>query len=340
MSCETAKKIAVTSEGTVFALIGLGIIINTTVCAVMLRNKCVLKNMSNFFIFHLSLTDLIFRVLTVGPLIYLSTVYTTKESETPCKLLHFFSSACAAAFFFSLVVISVDVFRDAAYPLKGVMSRRTPFIVVFIAWFYAAICSAPLIYSAQSLLYTELPEVARNITGELRNCSVPKLCDLYRNWSGQLSTTLYFVMAFLAPIVVKAILFLLTVVVVTRSQKESVLSSTNAASKVRVTRMLCVLSLGVMLCWGPTVVVSMLRSYDALASLPPDSVVIVAITVELLKFVNSLFNPLIFACFIPNFRKDLTAFCCKCCLSDQAEKPQFKAKAIVSTDFRDSQTMM
>lgn len=344
MTCETAKTIAKTSEATVFCLIFLGIVINATVCGVMLKNKCVLKNLSNFFVFHLSVVDLIFRLLTVGPITYLSRVYSTEKSAIPCKLLHFFSSACGAAFFVTLVVISVDVYRDAASPLKGLMSRRTPFLVVFGVWLYAAVCSGPLMYSAQSVLYTEIPEVRPNVTDEFKNCSVPKLCDFYRNWSGQLSTTLYFVLAFLAPLVVIVILFLLTYVYLRRDYKSGAISKETANTKGKVTRMLSALSLGVVICWGPTVLISMLRSYDRLADVSPDIVLILTIITELMKFMNSLFNPLIFACYIPNFRKDWFGLCknCKCCgRAKEIENPTIRRRHMIqSTEFRDSQTMM
>lgn len=346
MSCDTAKQIARISEATVFCLIFLGIVINATVCGIMLRNKCVLKNLSNFFVFHLSVVDLIFRLLTVGPLIYLSTVYTTGQAAIPCKLLHFFSAACGAAFFVTLVVISVDVYRDAASPLKGLMSRRTPFLVVFGVWLYAAICSGPVMYSAQSVFYTEIPEVTPNVTVKWRNCSVPKMCDFLRNWGGQLSSTLYFVMAFLAPLVVIVVLFLITYVYLHRDFNSGTISNETANAKRKVTRMLSVLSLGVVACWGPTVFISMLRSYDVMNEVPSDIVLVLAIASELMKFLNSLFNPLIFACFIPNFKKDWFGLCscCRCCgPGEETEQPSLRPKhlhMIQSTEFRDSQTMM
>jgi len=132
MTCSTVKEIARISEGLVFFLIFLGIVINATVCGIMICNKCVLRNLSNFFVFHLSVVDLIFRLTTVGPLIYLSTVYTREQAGIPCKLFHFFSAICGAAFFVTLVVISVDVYRDAASPLKGIMSRRTLFLALLV----------------------------------------------------------------------------------------------------------------------------------------------------------------------------------------------------------------
>ena len=349
MTCDTAKQIARISEALVFSLIFLGVIINTTVCGVMLRNKCVLKNLSNFFVFHLSVVDLIFRLLTVGPLIYLSAVHTTDKADIPCKLFHFLSAACGAAFFVTLVVISVDVYRDAASPLKGLMSRRTPFLIVFGVWLYAAVCSGPFMYSSQSVFYSQIPEVTPNTTSEeLKNCSVPKLCDFLRNWGGQLSSTLYFVMAFLAPLVVIVTLFVITYIYLHRDYNNGAISQETASAKRKVTRMLTVLSLGVVVCWGPAVFISMLRSYNVMNDVSSDVVLIMVIASEFMKFFNSLFNPLIFACYIPNFKKDWFGMCscCKCCgPGNEPEPPNLRRKSphvlmIHSTEFRDSQTMM
>lgn len=345
MTCSTAKEIARISEGVVFFLIFLGVVINATVCGIMIRNKCVLKNLSNFFVFHLSVVDLIFRLTTVGPLIYLSTVYTREEAGIPCKLFHFFSAICGAAFFVTLVVISVDVYRDAASPLKGIMSRRTPFLVLLGVWLYAGICSGPVMYSAESILYTEIPEMSSNVTQELRNCSVPKLCDYLRNWGGQLSSTLFFVMALLAPLAVIVTLFFITYAYLHRDKSNGTISNETAGAKRKVTRMLGVLCLGVVLCWGPNVLITMFRSYDVMDDAPSDVVLILTIASEMTKFLNSIFNPLIFAYYIPNFKKDWFGLCscCKCCRADEVQHPPLRKPhlhMVQSTEYRDSQTMM
>ena len=177
--------------------------------------------------------------------------------------------------FVTLVVLSVDVYRDASSPLKGIMSRRTPFFVLLVVWLYAAICSGPVMYSAQSVFYTEIPEVSSNVTEDLRNCSVPKLCDYLRNWGAQLSSTLFFVMALLAPLIVIVTLFFITYAYLHRDKSNGTISDKTAGVKRKVTRMLGVLSLGVVLCWGPSVLIFMLRSYNVMNDAPlgccPDS---------------------------------------------------------------------
>ena len=348
LTCDNAKQLARTSESLCFLLIFIGIVINASVCGIMLRNKIVLKNFSNFFVFHLSVVDLVFRLLTVRPLIYLSVVYTADNEHIPCKLFQFFSSICGAAFFVTLVVISVDVYRDASSPLKGLMSRRAPFLVVSVIWLYAVICSAPVIYSSQSVAYLRISETSVNTTqGKLENCSVPKLCDYLKHWSSQLSSTLYFVMAFLVPLVVMVTLFVITYVYLRRDYNNDSISVETVKAKQKVTQMLINLSLGVVICWGPVVLISMLRSYDIMKGVSHDIVLILLIVSELMKFLNSLFNPLVFACYIPNFRKDFLGNCLcagKCFKSrNETEQPSLRLGSlhmIQSTEYRDSQTMM
>ena len=347
LTCDNARQLARSSESLCFVLIFIGIVINASVCGVMLRNKIVLKNLSNFFVFHLSAVDLVFRLLTVGPLIYLSVVYTSDKEDIPCKFFQFSSSICGAAFFVTLVVISVDVYRDASSPPKRLMSRRKPFLVVAVVWLYAVICSAPVIHSTQSVTYLGISETSVNTTqGKLENCSVPRLCDNLKHWSSQLSSTLYFVMAFFVPLVVMVTLFVMTYLYLSRDYNSGSISVETVKAKRKVTKMLITLSLGVVICWGPVVLIAMLRSYDILNGVSYDIVLILLIISELMKFLNSLFNPLVFAFYIPNFRKDLLGICLcagKCAKSrNEAEKPSLRLGSlhmIQSTEYRDSQMM-
>lgn len=128
-------------------MIFIGIVINVIVCGVMLKNKCVLKNLLNFFVFYLFVVDLIFWLLIVGFLIYLSIVFSVEEGIILCKLLYFFFLVCGVVFFVLFLVIFVDVYCDVVYFLKGFMLCCMFFVVVFVVWLYVVICSGLLMYS-------------------------------------------------------------------------------------------------------------------------------------------------------------------------------------------------
>ena len=197
------------------------------------------------------------------------------------------------------------------------------------------------------MTYLGISETSVNTTqGKLENCSVPRLCDYLKHWSSQLSSTLYFVMAFFVPLVVMVTLFVMTYLYLSRDYNSGSISVETVRAKRKVTKMLITLSLGVVICWGPVVLISMLRSYDLLNGVSYDIVLILLIISELMKFLNSLFNPLVFAYYIPNFRKDLLGICLcagKCAKSrNEAEKPSLRLGSlhmIQSTEYRDSQML-
>lgn len=142
-------------------------------------------------------------------------------------------------------------------------------------------------------------------------------------------------------------LFVITYVYLRRDYNNDSISVETVKAKQKVTQMLINLSLGVVICWGPVVLISMLRSYDIMKGVSHDIVLILLIVSELMKFLNSLFNPLVFACYIPNFRKDFLGNCLcagKCFKSrNETEQPSLRLGSlhmIQSTEYRDSQTMM
>lgn len=308
MSCQTANAIDRFWEITVPCLIAIGIVINVVICIDMICQRIVTKNFANFFVFHLSLVDIIFRVLTIVPWIMLTSTDSTERSGPLCKVLQVFNAMCGAAFFASLALISGYVYRNSASPLKGMesLSRMWVTRAVTIVWVYAAASSCLLIASACSVRYTELPEVAANMTEELKNCSVPKLCDLQRDWSGQSSSTVYFVMGFCIPMVIIVTLSMKMHIHHNHIQRElhdqSQSHFTHRAEE-NIVRMLVVLSIVVAVTWGPTSFIFMVRSYGhRVEQLSSDAVLGILITAEILKFFNSLPNPLIFYCFMPNYR--------------------------------------
>lgn len=303
MSCETAHAVEKFWDVTVFCLIVVGILINVVICIDMICQRIVTRNFANFFVFHLSLVDIIFRVLTIVPRIMLA--YTDTNQSCPiCKVLRVFNAMCGAAFFASLALIFGYVYRNATSPLKGMepLSRVWVARAVAFVWLYAAASSCLLIESVCSVSYTDLPEVApANMTEALMNCSFPRLCDLQRDWSGQASSTVYFVLGFCIPIAV--IVTLSVKMHIHHRQIERELQNQSYKAEQRIVRMLVVLCIIVAVTWGPTSIIFMVRSYGhRIEQLSSDAGLGIIITAEILKFFNSLPNPLIFYCFMPNYR--------------------------------------
>lgn len=295
-------------------LIVSGLAINTFVCYVMIRSKRLQRNLSNMFIFHLSFTDLVFRVL-VAPLELYSAFPSTTDASALCKFSTFISATCSTAVFMSLVVIAVDRYFNIVHPLKSRKDKTKPAIVVLVVWMYSMVSSMPFLFTARSRYYTELPEAQglelRSLTCE--GCSIPKMCDLPQDWSGQVSSTWYFVLAFLLPLGIMAVLYTKIVMSLWRRSRHGVAAKTAARSKGKAVRMLIAVLVGFAFTWGPGMLLSMMRSYGLFHESHFNVILITTMLTETTKYCSSLVNPLIYAFYNSTFRKDLVNVCCGGC---------------------------
>ena len=82
-------------------LIVLGIIVNLAICFVMIRKNRYRRNTSNLFILHLSVTELVYRLLIFPVVIYIA-VQTSAVSSVHCKLISFISETWPAALLYWL----------------------------------------------------------------------------------------------------------------------------------------------------------------------------------------------------------------------------------------------
>ena len=326
MSCQTANTINLVWGITVPCLLVVGLVVNIGMCAGMACRREHSNSLVNFLVFHLSLVDVIFRLVTIVPWILLLTTDSTGESKVPCKALQTIGAMCGAAFFTTLFVIVWYYYYKTSLRSEVQFSAMGACGVTTVVWMYATVCSCPMIISVSSARYTEIPEVALlNITEELRSCNVPKLCDLQRDWSGVFSSTWYFCFGFLFPMFAIVVLF---VMIARNAERETLrrISTSQSllldqetpqndpvykASK-NVYWVLILFSVFGALFWAPTSIIFMLRSYNLLDQISSDAVLYLVIIFEIFKFFNSLPNPFIFWCFMPSFR-DKWRGACKCC---------------------------
>lgn len=107
-------------------LIVLGIIVNLAICFVMLRKNRYRRNTSNLFILHLSVTELVYRLLIFPVVIYIA-VQTSGVSSIHCKLISFISETCGSAILVSLVAIAIDRYQHIVHPLGSFKSKKKTF---------------------------------------------------------------------------------------------------------------------------------------------------------------------------------------------------------------------
>ncbi|XP_020609961.1 neuropeptide FF receptor 1-like [Orbicella faveolata] len=288
-------------------VIVLGIIVNATICYVMLRKKRYKRNSSNFFITHLSVVELVHRLL-VFPLMVYFVVPATGIKTFQCKAISFFSKTSASAIFVSLVVIAIDRHQKIVHPLQSLKSKENPFTLVFLCWLYATIVSCPFVISMDSISVLKIPE-ARGMVCE--NCADKKLCGIPQNLLGQSSTTLYFVLAFLVPLTIIFALYVKVAIFLHQRGKSGMMSQVVAKSKSNAVRMLTITVFGYALSLGPAVVLAMLRSYGTLNSKSFDCLLLVSWMVDFATYTSSLANPLIYAYNNRAFRQEINRLFCK-----------------------------
>ena len=298
-------------------LLLLGIIINIVVSLVMIRTRKIRKSLSNFFIFHVSVTESLFRLVFV-PILAMtnfpaSLLQHPLEKVTACKASLFVSSAWGSAIFLSLAGIALDRYNNILHPVR---SRRTNYnyvLIVITVWSYAAVISTPFIFSGSSLPVTELSQFKQTALKQLvedrcANCTtgavdVPYLCDLKPGWSSRFSTTLYFFLSFFIPLLAICTAYTRIVLFLWRRSRKKVMNNTVTKSKVKAVRMMILMLLGYVLCWGPRTLFDMLGSFNLLDNASYSTMLIITAATRLLRFTSSIINPVIYAYYNSDFRR-------------------------------------
>ena len=298
-------------------LILLGIAVNVTICFVMLRRKRYKKNTSNFFILHLSVTELVIR-LQIFPLVVYSLTVLSGMNTLQCKLLTSLTSILGSSIFISLVAIAFDRYQNIVNPMTTFKSRRRPVQPVFLVWLYAIVISIPSAISVRSISVKDLPESNGK---DCRNC-LEKTCLIPQDTLGQFSAIWYFIFAFFVPLLVIFMLYAKIAIVLHQRDNDGALHRVATRSKNKAIRMLIVTVFGYFFSFGPDVVFSVLRSYGVFKSASFTVTFLSAAMVELSMYASSLINPLIYAYYNGAFRRELQRLVCNKCRSREVGSKQ------------------
>ena len=180
--------------------------------------------------------------------------------------------------------------------------------LVSLVWLYATIVSIPAVVSVRSISINELPEAEGM---ECKTCSDKRICDTPQNAIGQVSTTSYFVFAFLVPLILIFVLYTKIVIVLHRRRNNGMMHKVAARSKSKAVRMLILAVIGYALSLGPGALLAMLRSYGNLNNTSFYQKFAVSWMVEIVQLTSSLGNPIIYAYYNGDFRKELVKPFCR-----------------------------
>ncbi|XP_078343982.1 neuropeptide FF receptor 2-like [Oculina patagonica] len=285
-----------------YVLLSCGAVLNSMVVFVMLRSGKIWQNISSFLIFHLSVTHLLFHVTV--PVFW--SLHFSKGNSSSCKALVLVDLACAAAIFNSLVAITWDRHRNVLRPFKSLGPRHLKTFLMLVAaiWTYAFVTSAPFIYSVRK----DSRVICSKKNNGTTTCKNYSFCHLPSDWKTQLSKTIYFLLAFVIPLMYMFIAYTKIAVSLWERSKNGTIHGAVAKSKVKSTRLMVIAVLGFVLCWGPKFFVDLLNAYGVYS----ENNFELQIWCFLAQTSSSSINPAIYAFFSPEFRKLFFKFCCCC----------------------------
>lgn len=305
-SYQEARNVFAISLSLNLLLIVLGIIVNAIICYVMLRGKRYKRNSSNLFITHLSVVELVHR-LVIFPILISFAIPASGIQSFQCKVVSFFSHVSASAIFVSLVAIAADRYQNIVHPLANLKSNRKPSLLLIVVWVYATVVSIPTVFSVKAVPASEIPEAKGMICDA--DCAGKKLCDIPQNSLGRFSTTLYFLLAFVIQLVVIFIFYNKIAIFLHNRGKNGMMHKVAVRSTSKAIRMLIITVLGYMISLGPRVVMAVLRSYGIFNGTSFAAMFLFHALVDFASYSSSMGNPLIYSYYNGDFRKEIVRVC-------------------------------
>ena len=95
----------------------VGVAANVVVCITLTRGCRLKRHLSNFMLFHLSVTDMVYRLIVL-PSYLIATILPVESKDLICKISQTLLSLVHAAIFTSLVVIALDRHHAITKPFQ------------------------------------------------------------------------------------------------------------------------------------------------------------------------------------------------------------------------------
>lgn len=313
-------------------LIICGFVENVLVCWILIRTKKCFKSFSNFHLLNLAVADLIFRIVS-NPDRFIQTPFAV--SDLRCKVVEFGKYATLAVTFCLLAGIAFDRYMHIVHPFKArsITWRHSRNVVVF-SWIYGAACSAPFLYSSESVTVVDIDQEEEFLS-----------CDHVFGLAFPISLTVFLCCCFVIPLVAMGFAYGKILHFLWNRTRSKLINSQVARAKFRVVKMMLLVVFAYLITWGPQLI---LQTIDAF-KIFEESILVEEMednnvegefegtteavgtnswfqlfrdiyTIELyfllhgifdtLTFASSVLNPLIFGYYNRTFSDELKKFCC------------------------------
>lgn len=306
--------------------LALGTLENILVCLVMsrvykARASHSSSKLSSFFTLHLAITDLIFRAVSFFR--YISHKERMELSTGECKLTIFSSYTCAGVTFILLAAIAIDRYIHILFPIRSLRFAPKTYVALLFIWIYAIlVCSGFLAsatvsgprFSHHRHRWNTNESIFLNLIGNktlLRDYSEPPrhcIPGTSLTLSRQISFTIYFLFAFVVPLLCIVICYGRIIIFLWRKAKTTgMVNRYTAKAKLRAIVMFVKVFLSFLISWGPVMILDMIVSYTK-----PESTRINYVKTfparplfNCITLTSSIFNPIIYAFGDASFRRNL-----------------------------------
>ncbi|XP_078657184.1 G-protein coupled receptor 54-like [Branchiostoma floridae x Branchiostoma belcheri] len=289
-----------------FAIIMVvGLVGNYLVIYIIVKNK-EMHTVTNYFILNLAVTDLSFLVFVVP---FTASTYPLTSwvfGQFMCKFVIYYSQITVTATCITLTAMSVDRYFAIVHPIKS-KQWRTPRMAKVVS---AGVWLGSIVGSLPMAIFSRLEPYDFYGPGEVY-CSM-----FYPNSTWEAGYMTYtFVAAYILPVVIiTACYSQMLRRLWTRIAPDGGLTETDRImprrsnqnamqQKRRTTRIVLVVVVCFTVCWGPIMILNLVKSYHGNAFPLDFSMSCVKIWAHCMSFANSSVNPFVYAFMGGNFRK-------------------------------------
>ena len=280
----------------VISLIALGLIANMTVCVVMLRGRRFKKHLSNFMLFHLSITGIAYRLIVV-PSQWVALFYPFKDKPTMlCKVARTVRFTFNTAVFTSLVTIAFDRHQSITKPFQRLKHKPKFYRYLLAVWGYSILCAVPQIYNTGTLVLNYTTSYnATDVIVTFHHCSVSS----NKGFTSRAVATIYYILGFLVPLAVIITAYSNIYVFLWRKRRNRMINQAALKSKGKALRMLVLVVVGFVVCLGVPQLCDLTRSF---VSKGQAEIFLLSFILELS---SSLINPIIYGFYSADFNQGL-----------------------------------
>ena len=279
--------------------LALGMASNLFVCFIMNRSNLVGKNLSNFYIFHLSMAEVVYRAVMAVVRIFTSMTDSRLLSHGECKAMECFPQATCATVFFLLAGISMDRKNHIVNPLRNLarIGHRNKRIASI--WLFSVVISFPIIFGARVNPLVR-KSTRQNNSSEPISTTPAFVCVLpRRSFASQISFTIYFFFAFVVPLSIITTSYWKIFIFLRKRATERTMSPCYIRSKYKSLRMLVLIVISFLLSWGPFMLLELAKVYGAFVRFRDISVKQIVVSISL---TSSVIHPVLYSFGNANFR--------------------------------------